>query len=262
MTSPRPPRPVVAVAALGLTGLGAGVLAWLGWRASLNSFGVDALLGLGSGLVGAAATFLVVERAFEGRVRLAESRAAEAEETRQRRELEIEQALRIVRSPGPEVVRVALATLAELGALDRLRGRYLSHACFDGLDLRGLDLTGTRLFGTTFRGAQLDDVVLAGATVRGSALAVARSLRGATMRDGTIYDGRLRLAGDLEAAAEEHDLTDPQQMAAFYRCSEEDYRRGQAWASQNLQRFLGLASELGGSRRWWEKPRAGADANS
>lgn len=58
------------------------------------------------------------------------------------------------------------------------------------------------------------------------------------MPDGTRYDGRYRLAGDLEVAkVDKHDIDDPAAMAQFYKVSLEDYLQGQKWAEENLPKY-------------------------
>jgi uncharacterized protein YjbI with pentapeptide repeats len=69
-------------------------------------------------------------------------------------------------------------------------------------------------------------------------LAQAARLRVAIMLDGSRYDGRFNLSGDLRDAQVLHiDTADPEAMADFYRVAEDAYRRGQAWAKEHLARI-------------------------
>jgi hypothetical protein len=55
------------------------------------------------------------------------------------------------------------------------------------------------------------------------------------MPDGSRYNGRFNLQGDLKTAYREQvNVTDPAAVAAFLGTSLEDYQRGQAWAQENL----------------------------
>jgi hypothetical protein len=64
---------------------------------------------------------------------------------------------------------------------------------------------------------------------------LAWGLRYAIIPDGSSYDGRLNLRGDLSSAARnEFNLQDAQSMAEFYGVNLETYQAGQAWAQTNL----------------------------
>jgi len=114
--------------------------------------------------------------------------------------------------------------------LSRLRGAHLSHASLRLAHVHGADLTDARL----------DEAELTGAKIVDAELAKADQLRGATLPDGSRYDGRYNLAGDLAAArASTHDEPDSASIAAFYGISTDAYERGQAWAQEHLPALRG-----------------------
>jgi uncharacterized protein YjbI with pentapeptide repeats len=97
---------------------------------------------------------------------------------------------------------------------------------FVGADLGGAQLTGN-FAGADLRGANLLDAVLTGdflladlsdaQNVTEVQLAQANRLRGAILPDGTRYDGRFRLTGDLSDARDRNvDIDDPTALAGFY----------------------------------------------
>lgn len=197
-------------------------------------------MGLGTGLAGSALAFALVQYGFD------RHREAESE-----RHQQIDLHLRLVRSASPEIAGGAIAALQALGAVDVLVGRYLSHACFDGLDLRDLDLTGARLKDVSLREADLRRAVFTGSTVATSRLTHAASLQHATMRDGRRYDGRLRLLGDLERAQRRGlDTDDAQQMSDFYGVDLAEYEDGQSWADEHLDRLRSLQGRQ--AVAWWQ----------
>jgi hypothetical protein len=65
-------------------------------------------------------------------------------------------------------------------------------------------------------------------------------LAGSIMPDGSQYDGRFNLVGDIQFARFldlELDVNDPAQMAEFYDVTADQYQRGQAWAHEFLKRL-------------------------
>jgi uncharacterized protein YjbI with pentapeptide repeats len=119
---------------------------------------------------------------------------------------------------------------ADLAMAD-LRAASLAYAHLDGTRFDRVDLSTVDLDQASLRGALLRGANLQGASnVTNEQLMQAHSLRGATLPDGSRYDGRFSLAGDLEAArAQRFDLADPAGMAAFYGVSIEAYCAGQNW---------------------------------
>jgi hypothetical protein len=126
-----------------------------------------------------------------------------------------------------------------------LRGAHLDWANLERADLRDTclqaahlvraNLRAAHMLGSDLQGADLEGADLQGAEVTDAQLAKTNRLRGVTMPDGSRYDGRFNLQGDLKTAYREQvDVIDPAAMAAFLGVSLEDYQRGQAWAQVNL----------------------------
>ena len=74
-------------------------------------------------------------------------------------------------------------------------------------------------------------------------------LTGATIPDGSGYNGRFNLSGDIETALRDHiNINDAEAMAAFYGVTLEEYVTGQEWARENLadlRREAGLDPDTG-----------------
>lgn len=156
-----------------------------------------------------------------------------------------------------------------------LRGTNLQEARLSGVDLVGADLSMSNLFradlssGNLFRarlvqanlqetflfqadlrGADFQDANLRAARLNNSRLDSANislnqliqvgMLAGTIVPDGSRYDGRFNLSGDIQFAQFldlELDVNDPAKMAEFYEVSVETYRRGQEWAHEFLKRL-------------------------
>jgi uncharacterized protein YjbI with pentapeptide repeats len=173
------------------------------------------------------------------------------------------QLIRKLRSSDNYVTRTAVDELRMRGHLEdgSLQWVYLRYVNLQGVDLSGADLRKTdlnmsKLQGTDLSGSNLKEArlikanlrcaLLAEANLEGTLLAKANlqgvldvteeqlaragKLRSATMPDGSLYDGRFNLAGDLADARFLHvNIRDPQEMAAFYGVSLEKYELGQTW---------------------------------
>lgn len=151
-------------------------------------------------------------------------------------------------------------------------GSTLSFAVFERAYLRSVVLTNSIIYFTSFRNAELRGANLTGvrspdlykyphlATLDHLTFVNAFSLREATMPDGTIYDGRYRLKGDVDAfhgidsspgisieydTGQSEDDTD-ENWASFYGVSIDEYRQGQLWAEKHLERYKGIAAPSGG----------------
>lgn len=140
-----------------------------------------------------------------------------------------------------------------------LEGARLSHANLERASLYRVNLCDATLYqanlhraklvGADLRGASLfkanlDQVYLQGANLEGACnltdaqLAQAYRLKGAIMPDGSRYDGRLNLRGDVQAAQKKGiDTGDPFAMARVYGVTVEEYERGQEWARRHLGRL-------------------------
>jgi uncharacterized protein YjbI with pentapeptide repeats len=101
-------------------------------------------------------------------------------------------------------------------------------------DLTGAKMSRANLQGANFSEAILTDVDLYKAKLGGARnltdaqLASTRRLYGAIMPDGSLYDGRYNLHGDLEFAHWGRvDVNDPEAMAGFLGVSVEAYLRSQ-----------------------------------
>lgn len=114
-----------------------------------------------------------------------------------------------------------------------LRGSNWENANLYEADLTGCDLTNAILKHADFVYANLQD-----AKVTEEQLVYTDNLCGATMPDGSRYDGRYVLPGDRNWATRKGvNLNSPEEMAAFYGVSVEQYMAGQTWWAQNRQRF-------------------------
>jgi len=178
------------------------------------------------------------------------------------------QLIRTLRDSNPTVVRYAVEELRRRGQLadGSLRWVYLRYVNLQAADLsganlqntdlnmakmQGVDLSGANLEETRLNKANLRFALLSGANLKGAflnqanlqgildvtedQLAQAYKLRSATMPDGSRYDGRFNLEGDLADARFLHtDTNDPAAMANFYGISLEQYENGQAWVKVHL----------------------------
>lgn len=116
-----------------------------------------------------------------------------------------------------------LLTDANLQGSD-LRGANMRHA-----DLHNANLAQARFSRTILEGADISEARLQGArSLTDEQLQEVSALRNATLPDGTLYNGRFHLAGDLKVAKElALDLTDCLAMAEFYGVTVEAYLQGQ-----------------------------------
>ena len=113
----------------------------------------------------------------------------------------------------------------------QLSGAILADANLQGACLNGADLSGASMSGADLRGARLTKAKLLGVwDVSEYQLAQASRLRGAKMPDGSVYDGRFNLEGDLKDADILHvQIDDPDAMASFYGVSTEQYKLGREY---------------------------------
>jgi uncharacterized protein YjbI with pentapeptide repeats len=178
------------------------------------------------------------------------------------------QLIRKLRNSNPSIVRYAVEELRRRGHLEdgSLRWVYLRYVNLQGLDLSGADLKNTdlnmaKLQGVDLSGANLEETrlnkanlrfaLMSGANLKGATLnyvnlqgildlteeqlSQAIKLRGATMPDGSRYDGRFNLEGDLADARFLHiDMNDPTAIANFYGISLQEYQNGQAWVKTHF----------------------------
>ena len=169
--------------------------------------------------------------------------------------------VRKMRSPENKLVLEAVAELRARGWLEdgSLRGVMLCHAHLEGSDLYRANLSEVdlhqahldgadlglanlgkaKLTRTSLRGVNLSQADLAGAdlfkadltdsrNLTDEQLAQAKRLCFATMPDGTPYNGRFNLPGDIDLARwGKVDPLDPAAMAYFLGVSLDIYLRGQ-----------------------------------
>lgn len=120
---------------------------------------------------------------------------------------------------------------------------HLEYADLSMADLRTAKLTRANLLGANLSHANLTRVDLYKANLRDvrnledEQLSKATRLWGATMPDGTTYDGRFNLSGDLAHARwTKVDIDDPETMANFYGVPLEVYLRSQEVENQPAKR--------------------------
>jgi uncharacterized protein YjbI with pentapeptide repeats len=134
---------------------------------------------------------------------------------------------------------------ANLGQASCIKGMFtganfsaarLDEADFTGANLDGVTLTDANLTNTILDDASLATAEIATDLVTTRQLARTRMMGGATLPDGSRYDGRFRLKGDIEFARSIGiDVNNPEAMAERYQVSVETYLAGQRWADENLK---------------------------
>jgi uncharacterized protein YjbI with pentapeptide repeats len=133
----------------------------------------------------------------------------------------------------------------DLSAADLTRVN-LSQADMRGVNLAYTHLESARFHKVNFRGANFEkadlrDATFTDAILQGThhlsdeQLAQASRLRGAMMPDGSQYDGRFNLLGDItDAYAFKIDIENPESLANYFGISLEDYLIGQSWIHDHL----------------------------
>lgn len=138
----------------------------------------------------------------------------------------------------------------DLGMAD-LKWSNLEDCNLQGTRLIKADLRGANLAGANLNGTHLAHANLQGASnLSNVQLAQASRLQGAMMPDGSRYDGRFNLVGDLaNARFANRDANNPAEMADFYGVSLEEYQAGQVWIMSHP------------TQPWFEISDAGNQAN-
>lgn len=133
----------------------------------------------------------------------------------------------------------------------------LQHAYLDGANLSLADLQGANLSDASLQAADLSRADLSRATfykanlygarnLTAEQLSQANRLRGTTMPDGSLYDGRFRLPGDIAMAQTDNvDVRHSDAMAEYYGVPLEAYERGQALSRRTASGRWHLAQETG-----------------
>jgi hypothetical protein len=224
----------------------------------------DLLVNFGTGMAGTFLTFILIDMLMA---------RYEAQEQIEKQEAEIR--TRLIQRLGSSIndeARRAAEEMRRRGWLTdgSLEGVELVGANLEGVDLRGAWLRGARLFRANLKGAWLYEADLsrayltgadlsearmgrailhgawlAGANMNGAtrlpkhALAYAFRLKGATLPDGSRYDGCYCLHGDLQqlkkqGKKKEMDVSDPAAVAAWYGVETAVYEKGQRWADAHL----------------------------
>jgi uncharacterized protein YjbI with pentapeptide repeats len=101
----------------------------------------------------------------------------------------------------------------------KLQAAKLNRASLEGANLEGTDLTNADLYKVNLRGVR---------NLTETQLSSLNELFGSIMPDGSVYNGRFNLFGDLSRAKWAKVKTDdPKSMAEFYGVSLEAYLQGQ-----------------------------------
>ena len=124
------------------------------------------------------------------------------------------------------------------GSLD---GIDLSGANFHGMDFSAASLGDANLRWVNFQMTNLSEANLSGAQLQETRnltdeqLAQLGALHMARLTDGSLYDGRFNLIGDLQSAQKSGvDIEDAVAMASFYGVELESYQRGQEWSQMRV----------------------------
>lgn len=206
----------------------AGLLKWLSGAGRATLIGL--LSNLGTSLIGAALFLFMVQRTLDHRRERQVEYGRLSQETNR-----LLERLRL----GGDVATVALTDLRASGALrigmlegQQLRGVNLSKQDLSGAQLEGSDLSDSDLrealfVGAILRGARLERVQLGsadlswadltGAHVDDEVLRTASSLWRCTLPDGSTYDGKWNLPGEVTAAERYGvNLADPTERREFF----------------------------------------------
>lgn len=126
------------------------------------------------------------------------------------------------------VLQGANLAQANLGGAS-LQGADLRRANLRDANLTGADLQGANLAEADLTGANLQRANLRKTKLTDAQLKQAYSLKSARMPDGSRYNGRFNLAGDIQHLRQVFgiDITQAKELAAAYEVSLAEYERGQ-----------------------------------
>lgn len=117
-----------------------------------------------------------------------------------------------------------------------LQGADLTQADLEGAKLRGANLYGANLARANLQDADLTQADLnRSRNLADNQLMRVRRLHGATMPDGSRYDGRFSLPGDIVfARMGGRNIADNLSMAEFYGVPVDEYIDGQLWGEEHM----------------------------
>lgn len=132
-----------------------------------------------------------------------------------------------------DIVQRAVQELRAYGWLQdgSLYGWFIQRANFEGLNLKDANVNGLGLFRCNLKDVRITD----------EQLAQLNDLRLTYMPDGTLYDGRFCLSGDIDWARSKYGidfmLASLETLADYYEVSAENFIEGQRWAHENLAKL-------------------------
>lgn len=207
----------ILISALVMGGLAAfedGQLVWNGLLGNLSTEMVGALL-----------TFFVIDRLIK--------QNSEQEELR-------DQLIREMENPDIGITKRAVTELRHRGWLQdgSLGGWFFKRANLEGIKLSDAELTDVGFYRCNLTGTRISD----------EQLASLNDLRFCTLPDGTQYDGRFCLYGDVKWAMQKYGLDlrliSVQEAAEYYGVTPEQYVAGQRWAQAHLFTLVGRTPVL------------------
>lgn len=136
-------------------------------------------------------------------------------------------------NPNNGIVKRAIQELRSYGWLQdgSLYGWFIQRANFDGINMKDANVNGLGLFRCSLKDVRITD----------KQLAQLNDLRLTHMPDGTLYDGRFCLSGDIDWARTHYGIdflvARIETLADYYEVSTEDFIAGQHWAYENLPKL-------------------------
>jgi len=131
------------------------------------------------------------------------------------------------------IVQQVIADLRGRGWLDdgALYGWFLKRANFSGIDLRHINMNGLGLYRCNLTDAEINT----------EQFFQLNDLRRCIMPDGSLYNGRFALHGDIEWAKYHYGIDfmtmNMEEMAKYYDVSLDEFVAGQQWAIANFAEY-------------------------
>ena len=141
--------------------------------------------------------------------------------------------IRELENPDSGIATRAAQELRTYGWLQdgSLYGWFIQRANWEGAYLRDANLNGVGLYRCNLKDAR----------IYVSQMVQMNDLRKTIMPDGTLYDGRYCLQGDIEWATKKYDVNfmaaTVEDLAGYYETSVDDFLSGQKWAWENLEDY-------------------------